>query len=81
MDNAALIKSLGLTLPSPAYIAGAIAFGLIGMAAYAMGKRTGRSQTQWIGVALMLYPYAISETWMLYAVGALLSAALLIKSD
>jgi len=30
---------------------------------------------------LMLYPYAISETWLLYAVGALLSAALLIKSD
>jgi hypothetical protein len=29
-----------------------------------------------MGVALMLYPYVISETWLLYLVGAALCAAL-----
>ena len=44
MDNSSVIQSLGLTLPSPAYIFGAIAFGLIGFVAYRYGKRAGRSQ-------------------------------------
>ena len=48
MDTPSLIKSLGVSLPSPAYLTGAIAFGLVGMAAYAHGKRVERRQTQWI---------------------------------
>jgi len=77
MDNS-LIQSLGLTLPSPAYILGAIAFGLIGFAAYRYGKRAGRNLTRWLGVALMLYPYAIAQTWLLYGIGAILCAGLFI---
>ena len=77
MDTPSLIKSLGVSLPSPAYLTGAIAFGLVGMAAYAHGKR----QTQWIGVALMLFPYAISTTWLMYAVGAILCAGLLVNRE
>jgi hypothetical protein len=38
MDTPSLIKSLGVSLPSPAYLTGAIAFGLVGMAAYAHGS-------------------------------------------
>jgi uncharacterized membrane protein YecN with MAPEG domain len=78
MDNSSVIQSLGLTLPSPAYIFGAIAFGLIGFAAYRYGKRAGRNLTRWLGVALMLYPYAITQTWLLYVVGAILCAGLLV---
>lgn len=78
MDNTSVIESLGLTLPGPAYIFGAIAFGLIGFAAYRYGKRAGRSLTKWLGVALMLYPYAIAQTWLLYVVGAVLCAGLFI---
>ncbi|MHB1199828.1 MAG: hypothetical protein ACYCZ6_09770 [Polaromonas sp.] len=78
MDNASVIESLGLTLPSPAYLFGAIAFGLIGFAAYRYGKRAGRSLTRWLGVALMLYPYAVAQTWLLYVVGAVLCAWLFI---
>ena len=78
MDNSSVIQSLGLTLPSPAYIFGAIAFGLIGFVAYRYGKRAGRSLTKWLGVALMLYPYAVAQTWLLYLVGAILCAGLFI---
>ena len=61
---------MGFTLPSPAYLIGAIFFGIIGYAAYRYGKKASLMTTKWLGIALMLYPYAISETWMLYTVGA-----------
>ncbi len=70
------LNSLGLTLPSPAYIIGAIVFGIIGIAAYRYGKKTSTVSAKWIGIALMLYPYAVSDTWLLYLVGAGLCAAL-----
>lgn len=31
---------------------------------------------KWIGIALMLYPYAVSDTLLLYAVGGVLCAGL-----
>lgn len=76
MDALSTAQDLGFTLPSTAYIIGAILFGIIGFIAYRYGKKTTRPRAKWIGVALMLYPYAISETWMLYAVGAALCAGL-----
>lgn len=63
------LESLGLTLPSPAYIFGAVLFSIIGYAAYRYGKKASLGSPKWIGIALMLYPYAVSETWLLYAVG------------
>jgi uncharacterized membrane protein YoaK (UPF0700 family) len=44
MDELKNLDSLGLVLPSPAYIGGAILSGLVG--------------------------YAVSQTWLLWAVGA-----------
>jgi hypothetical protein len=69
MNDLKNLESLGITLPGPMYIFGAIAFGLLGYAAYRYGKRASLAAPKWIGVALMLYPYAISDTWLLYAVG------------
>jgi hypothetical protein len=69
MDELNPLQSFGLTLPSPAYIAGAILFGIIGYAAYRYGKKATLNTPKWIGIALMLYPYAVSETWLLYVVG------------
>lgn len=66
------LGALGFTLPSPAYIAGLIVFGVAGLAAYYDGKRQDRPRERWLGVALMLYPYAIHETWLLYVVGVAL---------
>ena len=78
MDALTPLQGLGLTLPGPAYLFGAVVFGLAGFAAYRYGKKTGRARTKWLGVALMLYPYAISATWLLYAVGAALCVAVVL---
>lgn len=74
METFSALQSLGLELPTPAYIFGAIVFGIVGMVAYWRGKRTENRRTRWIGLALMFYPYAVSQTWLLFALGAALSA-------
>lgn len=76
MDSLQELQSLGFALPSPAYLFGAIVFGIIGMAAYWYGKKNKRQATRWFGIALMVYPYAISATWLLYVVGAGLCAGI-----
>ena len=76
MDSLAALQSLGLSLPSPTYLLGAIVFGLVGFVAYRLGKASGRKPTLWLGVALMVYPYAISSTLWLYALGLALCAGL-----
>lgn len=76
MDELAVLQSLGLELPGPGYVAGAILFGLVGLAAFRHGRSSGRRTTSWLGVALVLYPYVISNTGMLWAVGLLLCAGI-----
>jgi len=70
MNELKTLESFGFSLPSPLYILGALVFGIVGYAAYRYGKKASLPIPKWIGVALMLYPYAISTTWLLYAVGA-----------
>jgi hypothetical protein len=69
MDELTNLEALGFTLPSPSYIFGTVLFGIIGYAAYRYGKKASTPPAKWIGIALMLYPYAISATWLLYVVG------------
>ncbi|NOS75013.1 MAG: hypothetical protein HOP36_10875 [Methyloglobulus sp.] len=69
MDELKTLETIGLTLPSPTYLFGAIFFGIIGFAAYRHGKKASDMATKWGGIVLMLYPYATSGTWQLYAVG------------
>lgn len=69
-DNLAALEALGFTLPSTAYLIGVVIFGIGGYVAYRYGRKMSRPATKWIGIALMLYPYAISATWLLYLVGA-----------
>ena len=72
LDTAA---ALGFTLPSPAYIAGMILFSLVGIAAWRYGRLRGHPRTRWIGLALMLYPYVVANTLLMYAVGVALCTA------
>jgi hypothetical protein len=76
MDTVSQLQSLGITMPSPAYIAGAILFSILGMVAYMVGKRTQKATTKWMGVALMFYPYVVSDTVLMYVVGVALCAAI-----
>ena len=66
------------TWPTPAYLFGAIAFGLVGLAAFRYGRKSEQARPVWIGLALMFYPYLVSNTLLLYALGALLCAALFV---
>ena len=68
-DNLAALEALGFTLPSMGYLIGVVIFGIVGYVAYRYGKKMSRPTTKWIGIALMLYPYAITATWLLYVVG------------
>jgi hypothetical protein len=76
MDDLSTLQmtGLGLELPAPGYLFGALLFGILGYAAYRHGKKVDKPRTRWLGVALMLYPYGVSTTWVLYAVGAALCA-------
>jgi drug/metabolite transporter (DMT)-like permease len=65
-----------MTLPSPAALFASIAFGIVGMVAFRHGKRYGLWQPLVIGIALMVYPYFIDQTWLLYGIGCALCGAL-----
>jgi hypothetical protein len=67
------LNAMGLALPGPWYILGAVVFGVLGMVAWRHGRKTARPVVTWTGVVLMVYPYAVSETWLLWALGAGLS--------
>lgn len=63
-------------LPSPADLIGSLLFGIVGYAAYRYGKKSGSFNPMAIGVSLMVYPYFVSQTWLLYTVGLGLCACL-----
>lgn len=79
MNELQQLESLGLTLPSPAYLAGAILFGIFGYVAYRRGRKTTEPALTWSGLALMLYPYGVSQTWLLWAVGSALTLWVYLK--
>ena len=82
MDQQQLTNSLLSLMPTPAYIFGAILFGIIGFAAYRFGKKTERPRAKWTGVALMFYPYFIgSDVRVLFLVGAGLCGVLYFYRD
>jgi len=75
MNELQTLESFGLTLPSPWYIFGSILFGIIGFVVYRYGKKMTLAIPKWIGIALMLYPYVVAETWLLYVCGVALCLA------
>lgn len=79
MNNLNNFESLGLVLPSPAYLLGAILFGLVGYVAFRYGRRSENPPLTWTGVALMAYPYAVSQTWLLWVIGAALCGWVYLK--
>ena len=76
MDELKTLQGLGLELPSPAYLIGAVLFGIVGLIAFRLGRKGDKPRTLWIGVVLMFYPYAVSNTWALWAIGCALCAGL-----
>ncbi len=60
---------------------GQLLFSSIGVGAFLYGKKQSLLKTSLIGVALMAYPYFVSETLPLYLVGTVLTAALFLFRD
>ena len=81
MNELTQLESLGLVLPTPAYILGAVLFGIVGWVAFRRGRRTTNSVLTWTGLALMLYPYGVSQTWLLWLLGMALCGLVYARWD
>ncbi len=70
MENAAFFK-----LFAP------LIFGVIGLAAFTYGKKTQQWKPMASGVGLMVYPYFVESTWLLYSIGTMLCVSLFVFRD
>ena len=68
-------------LANPSLLFGSILFGAIGLAVFVYGKKLALWKPMVIGIALMAYPYFISHTWLMYAIGTALCAGLYVLRD
>ncbi|MFZ6757626.1 hypothetical protein ACO0K9_10490 [Undibacterium sp. Ji50W] len=82
LDEQELTTLLLSLLPSPAFLYGALIFGILGMAAYAYGRRKASTRIKWLAICLMFYPYLVgNETWALYLIGVALCGAIYFYHD
>ena len=58
-----------------------VVFGGVGFVAFAYGKKMSLWSPMLIGIALMVYPYFVSKTISLYAVGIILCVALYVLRE
>ena len=68
-------------MPTPAALFGLILFGLVGTVAFMYGKRMQQWKPMVIGGALAVFPYFVSQTWLIYVVGSALCVALYFFRD
>jgi hypothetical protein len=68
-------------MPLPATFFGLIVFGVIGFSALMYGRKLVLPRPMILGVALMVYPYFLSNIWLLYGIGILLTVALFYPKD
>ena len=64
-----------------ANIIGGILFGSIGFIAFIYGKKMSEFRTMGLGALLVVFPYLVTNTIALYAIGVLLTASLFIFRD
>ena len=64
-----------------AYLFAQVLFGAIGFAAFVYGRKQGQLKPALLGVAIMAYPYFVDNVWLLYGIGAVLTAALFVFRD
>jgi hypothetical protein len=68
-------------MPTPAVLFAGLIFGVIGLAAFVYGRKNALWKPMAIGLALAVFPYFVSQSWPLYAIGAALCGALYIWRD
>jgi len=60
---------------------GGLLFGAVGFVAFVYGKRQSAIRAMVIGVILMAFPYFVSNSIALYAIGTALTVALFVFKD
>ena len=68
-------------MPTPAILFAALIFGLIGLVAFNYGRKNTLIGPMVTGLALMIYPYFVSQTWAVYLIGAALCGVLVFWRD
>jgi hypothetical protein len=66
---------------STANLIGNFLFGSVGFVAFIYGKRMNLWKPMLCGIGLMVYPYFIGDTVIMYAIGVVGSAALIFMRD
>jgi len=66
---------------NPAALFGSLLFGAIGIGVFMYGKKMVLYKPIVIGFVLMIYPYFVSQTWLLYAIGCGLCLVLYLWRD
>jgi hypothetical protein len=67
------LEGLNLGGFSLATILLAVFFGLVGFAAFRYGKKNGERRPLFLGIALMAYGYFVTNAWVSFGIGALLT--------
>ena len=65
-------------MPTPAALFAMLIFGLAGLVAFTYGKKNALWRPMLLGLSLIVYPYFVEQTWLMYAVGGALCAALVL---
>ena len=63
-------------MPSPANLFALIVFSVTGFAIFTYARKQAKWRMAGISVALMVYPYFVVQTWLLYTIGLALCGAL-----
>ena len=66
---------------SAANLIGGILFGGIGFVAFVYGMKLSNLKPMLLGLALMIFPYFVPNTMLMYGVGIALTAALFFLRD
>jgi hypothetical protein len=74
MDMGSLLS--GMTMGN---VIGNIIFSGVGFVAFMYGKKQGEARPMVIGALLMVYPYFVTNTALMFLIGAALTAALFFK--
>lgn len=69
MEPVTHLTAMGLELPSLSSIVGSLVFGIFGWAAFRRGRSKHDPLMLWGGLGLMVYPYAVSQPWLLWTTG------------
>lgn len=64
-----------------AYLIGSLLFSGIGFVAFVFGKKQARPKAMILGLILLAYPYFITDTAAMYAVGIVVTVCLFVFKD